>query len=317
MYPAHIKNERMQTVEEHCKNVADLASADASRIGLENTAHLSGLQHDVGKSTNQFAAYISDDSKQHHTKINHSSAGARFLSEHVHADNAVEKLTLELIEYAITSHHGAYDELSVSGSDALTDRIYPSYETGYEEAVSNSPWASAESFQDAVCEIQKILKKITKINNTDQRYVQLGLLQRYLCSCLKDGDWTDTEEFCKGKKQETPDNSKFLEQFLEQIEQQMEIYRSKENDGSEKMRAINRARMEMSDSCMRFAENGDGIYRLSMPTGGGKTDASMRYALHLAKKTGKDRIFYIAPFISIFYSLWVPCQVAPREGCGS
>ncbi|MDQ9773786.1 DEAD/DEAH box helicase family protein, partial [Acinetobacter baumannii] len=48
-----------------------------------------------------------------------------------------------------------------------------------------------------------------------------------------------------------------------------------------------------------FAEKGNGIYRLSIPTGGGKTLSSMRYALELAKKENKEHIIYVAPFLSV------------------
>ncbi|MCD5576700.1 CRISPR-associated helicase Cas3' [Lactobacillus delbrueckii subsp. lactis] len=55
----------------------------------------------------------------------------------------------------------------------------------------------------------------------------------------------------------------------------------------------------MSDECDAFADQADGIYRLSIPTGGGKTLASLRYGLKHAIKTKKKHIIYVLPYITI------------------
>lgn len=62
---------------------------------------------------------------------------------------------------------------------------------------------------------------------------------------------------------------------------------------------INRLRSEMSEQCDAFAEKPSGIYTLSIPTGGGKTFASLRYALKHAQLYNKKRIIYIVPFTTI------------------
>ena len=52
-------------------------------------------------------------------------------------------------------------------------------------------------------------------------------------------------------------------------------------------------------ACLDFAEKPKGIYQLTVPTGGGKTLASLRFALHHAQTRQMDRIFYVVPYITI------------------
>lgn len=62
---------------------------------------------------------------------------------------------------------------------------------------------------------------------------------------------------------------------------------------------INERRMKISENCLRFADHRVGICRLIVPTGGGKTLSSLRFAVEYCKRFNKERIFYIAPFMSI------------------
>ena len=57
-YPAHIRGEEkekvVQSVSEHCRNVAEYASYSMSSLGLKSTAYLAGLLHDMGKYTSLY-----------------------------------------------------------------------------------------------------------------------------------------------------------------------------------------------------------------------------------------------------------------------
>ena len=62
---------------------------------------------------------------------------------------------------------------------------------------------------------------------------------------------------------------------------------------------IDGLRRDISDHCLNASGRPIGIYSLTVPTGGGKTLASLRFALHHDKQHGLDRIIYVTPFTSI------------------
>lgn len=62
---------------------------------------------------------------------------------------------------------------------------------------------------------------------------------------------------------------------------------------------IDRARQAISDQCRQAAEQSGGVFRLNVPTGGGKTLSSLRFALAHARRHRKQRIIFTSPLLSI------------------
>ena len=307
MFAAHINGLNEQSVSLHCKKTAEYASKSGEKIGIKNTMYLAGLLHDLGKFTNEFNEYIHSD-KKNEKKINHSSAGAKYLEDNVISVTFVEKLTKQLVNYAIVSHHGLNDCLSFDGHDKYFKRINPDSDVDYDEVLRNSKQYLSEFefqniFSSACREIDKINEKIISISNEMgngkradvERCFLYGCLSRFVLSILMDGDRRDTAEYMLSYYTEIMSNSEknvFFNRCLDRLEYRLNQFEIKNN--------IDILRKEMSDQCGSFAENHNcGIYKLSIPTGGGKTYSSMRFALKVARKYKKDRIFYVAPFLSI------------------
>ena len=49
VFAAHINEEKIQTVGEHCRNTAEMAGGFARVFDAENIGRLQGLLHDIGK----------------------------------------------------------------------------------------------------------------------------------------------------------------------------------------------------------------------------------------------------------------------------
>lgn len=309
---AHIDEDgKEQSVREHCEETANYAAENGKVVGLEKTMYLAGLLHDIGKNTDLFNKYIHDahDGK-HVTKgsINHSSAGAKYLSENVMPKSKIDLITLQMISYAVISHHGLCDCLTYDGEDKYIARITPDEEKiCYQQAIKNSSdifddHDIQEIFEAACGEITVLLNKIENIKDKmkgektiQEKSFLYGCLERLILSMLIDADRRDTAEFMSGQIQKRESNDERAEYFgecLGKLEDKLNSFEVRNN--------IDLLRREMSEQCADFArKNGNGIYKLPIPTGGGKTYSSMRFALMLAIKEKKDRIIYTAPFLSI------------------
>lgn len=91
--------------------------------------------------------------------------------------------------------------------------------------------------------------------------------------------------------QESVESRSFWLPYLQRVEEKLDRFPTNT--------PISRARREISDRCRAFAEHEGGIYRLNVPTGGGKTLSSLRYALAHAEKWAKRRLIFISPLLSI------------------
>ena len=305
--------DEIQTVEQHCLNTAQIAATIGEEIGIRNLAYLSGVLHDLGKETAAFSTYIREQhlgiSKQKRGDINHSTAGAKYLNDIIQPENVLQRLTIQLLSYSITAHHGLFDIVSEEGEDCYNKRLHPEKEIYYEEAVNNylvymNEDSILQLFTLAVVEVanvnQKIgtlLKKASCAKCAQDKILSigqfaLGAFQRLLLSIVIDADRIDTNNFMTIHRiDETCDTQTLWKNYRENLENYI---RELPTEGR-----IAVLRGKISSECLEFSKNSTGIYRLSCPTGGGKTLASFRYALAHAEKFNKKHIIYIAPYRAI------------------
>lgn len=303
MFLAHIRDDAKQSLKEHCYNSAEIAQNSLREIGLGSTSYLAALFHDCGKANDAFQQYLIDSFNGKPVKkgsVIHSFAGENyFLNKYHNTENAFEKITSELLACSIGSHHGLFDICSPDKQNGFAQRLtkQPTYDkesvTVFVNEVIDSKNISA-LFSSSVKEIETSLNKIAAIsNNKAEDYLfYLGLLCRIITSAVMNGDRTDTANFLLKKEYDVKhENARTWAKICENISLNMQSFRSDTT--------INKSRRELSDLCFDFAGKDSGVYRLNIPTGGGKTLSALRYAAAHSVKKGKSRIFYIAPLISI------------------
>lgn len=308
MFCAHINPETLkeQSVKEHLYNVSIMAKEYGSKISLSATSELIGILHDMGKETKIFDSYIhycsmNPNDKSLRGTINHSTAGAKFIYDNFYnTTDPYLKLASQLISLAICSHHGGLiDCLDLKGIDIFTDKMNTGKEIHYDEAVSNYIVECLQMGQVknliniAKEEVKAILVKINKVDGSSKfGQFAAGMLEKYLFSCIIDADRYDTYTFMEGiEPQKNIDKLVLWNELSDILENKLKDY--------PKETKMDLLRKEISMSCKNFGKNKCGIYQLSVPTGGGKTLSSLRYALEHAKEFNKDRIFYIIPFTTI------------------
>ncbi len=301
MFFAHIRTGKegivKQLLTDHCKNTARYAGACLRGVDLEQAGILLGQVHDCGKFKKEFQEYLMDPNGVRGS-VNHTFAGTRLLLERYHAsEDSMEKLAAELLAFAVGSHHGLFDCVDEKRNSGFSHRLNKE-NIGYDECKQNffrqclSPEELDGLFHEAVTELSQVCQRLAEGNCDMAEYsFQLGLLARLLLSAVIEGDRRDTAEFMMEHRQESEDRSRLWEDCLTRLEKKLSCFPADT--------AINRARQEISNRCRRMAEEEPGIYRLNVPTGGGKTLSSLRYALAHGKKWGKQRLIFTSPLLSI------------------
>lgn len=312
-YPAHIRKvdgkKYIQTVEEHCHGVAEIAAELLRDIGLEKTAYLAGMVHDLGKFSENFKNYIekaADGDKVQRGSVNHTFAGVRFLLEK-HSDEQLSgfsDIVLEILAYAVGAHHGLFDCVDDNNNNGFTKRIQKEgidYLNAAQEFLKIC--CSKQDIEDLLkqsekeClpvfnEIEKLADNVdAKIQNTQITFY-IGFLARLILSAIIEADRSDTSQFMNGYSEKTVKNiSEIWINCIKNVEQKLSTMPLD--------KPINKTRAQISALCAEAGNLESGIYRLNLPTGAGKTLTSLRYALHHALAHNKKRIIFTMPLLSI------------------
>jgi CRISPR-associated endonuclease/helicase Cas3 len=306
---AHIResDHKVQTVEEHLLGVRDLAEAYGEKIGVRHLTGLAGMLHDLGKYSVEFRDYIVEavnnpDSPPKRGSVDHSTAGGKLLYQYFHAEgkiNLYKGIIAEIVGNAIISHHSYLQDFLNPESESnylnrVRDKVLIEFDItkqNFFEHIMNE-----EDFHNyvdmAAIELEKFLAKEPPGN----REKQLMFLTKFIFSALIDADRTNTRLFEEDKIDEATDKQEQLfDTYYERLMTKIHSFNNQQNAHT----PINLLRTAMSNQCDQFAENPSGIYTLSIPTGGGKTLASLRYALKHVKRYNKKRIIYVVPYTTI------------------
>lgn len=269
---AHIDRERIQSIKEHSYGTADKAGNFASSFRKADWGYFCGMIHDIGKYSLPFQEKIKNNSNK---KVDHSTAGAKVCFE--------KGGMYSFMGYCIAGHHSGLPDY---GNSSDTGNA-PTLEGRKKKQIEDY---SAYKNEIQIPEIKTIPFDPRKTPDPD---FSLSVFIRMIYSCLVDADFLDTENFMKngGTQREAGENPEAL---LKKLKDHVAGWLlNKDID------TVNGRRTEILRNCFEYGQMERGIFQLTVPTGGGKTIASLAFALQHAVKNHMDRVIYVIPYTSI------------------
>ena len=261
-------DDREQLLHCHLTGTAERAEKFAAAFGAGEIGYQLGLCHDIGKYTREFQ----DRLLRGGPKVDHATAGGQ----------VIRNLAGPLFAYPIIGHHSGLPDggspRDAAGTPTLFGRLakqppdIPDYSAYSEEIALSLP-------------AEPPLRPLYDAG------FSVSMLIRMLFSCLVDADYLDTEHFMRdaqvsrGGYDDIPTLHARLTAYIDRFGKPID--------------AINIKRNQILSDCLQAAELPPGLYTLTVPTGGGKTIASLAFALSHAKEHGLNRVIYAIPYTSI------------------
>lgn len=281
--PGNPNQEEWQLLDQHLHNVGELSAEFAEPFGAAEWGRIAGLWHDVGKFSEAFQRYLSkshnNDSDITETAVScdHSTAGAQYLAENG------GKLGL-LLSYVIAGHHGGLPN-GIAPDKSLHKRLDKEVEPWYRGLESlNIPFNNL--IPQPCLPLKEGLAQLDPF--------AISFFVRMIFSALTDADFLDTEAFMDPVKHEERRTWDFsvIKQIEDALENHVDSFGEPGTD-------VGQQRAAVREACLQAASLLPGFFSLTVPTGGGKTLASLAFALRHARMHNKRRIVYVIPFTSI------------------
>lgn len=266
-YLAHIADDgRTQTVKDHLKGTANLASEFANAFGAAEQAELAGLAHDIGKYTAAFQLRL-----QGGHKVDHATYGAYecFMRRQLAA------------AFAAMGHHGHLTDGGGKGDTSDAGTFFGRIKRAKSGALDPDPvWRQEISLPEAV------------IPAWANDRLEGMFFTRMLYSCLVDADYLDTEAFMDGHARQMYDGPD-IDALWSRLSGYISGWFPPKGE-------LNAQRCAILERCLSEGRTKrPGVFTLTVPTGGGKTVASLAFALAHAKAHGLKRVIYVIPYTSI------------------
>jgi CRISPR-associated endonuclease/helicase Cas3 len=271
-----------QSLETHLLEVSVISKSLATKIGLPEQGELIGLLHDLGKYSKEFQDYLKSatgligqdeddyvDAKGMRGKVDHSTAGAQLIWQELANQGRFGPIVGQMLALCIASHHsGLIDCLSSDtssfGADRFTKRITKKDEfTHFQETKEKMDMSIEARFRELVNKpefidsVIKTLQKITEIEKLrgDEQIVRfkVGMLVRFLFSCLIDADRINSADFEKPHAAKARLHGKYDEwsHLISLLDNHLSSFVTKN--------PIDELRFNISQHCRDKAENNKGM----------------------------------------------------------
>lgn len=264
---AHSENYegKTQELKDHLTGVANLMASFVNN-SFKDIFKITGLLHDFGKYQPEFQHYLRVGGRR--GSVPHASWGAAL----------AKRYKLFEAAFAIDGHHKGLPNFA----DVKDDITEIESSENFEEILRI--FFNDLNINETILNIQPV-----KLERTEN---ERDLFIRYLFSTLTDADWLDTERHFSPEKTENRKAPDFdADILIEKIESEI---KNKSKEGK-----INALRNSVREYAISRSNDSIGFYSMTLPTGMGKTLASVSWALRHAKHNNLKRIIIVLPFISI------------------
>ena len=281
--------EHWQTLQSHSVNVGEMAAEFAQVFGAQKIACQTGRLHDLGKYSEAFNRRLHGG-----PSVDHATAGAKIAVERW--GNVIGKL----MAFCIAGHHAGLANGSGEGDNRRTLKQRLALQFGADIPALDNLWQQE-------IKLPKNLSAPPLKADAHHPFFSYAFFTRMLYSCLVDADYLDTEAFYLNLENKASERggypdlnalqhnfNQFINAFRRRIAQAPE-----QTEAEKRNAALNRLRSEILDHAVEQAAQPQGLFTLTVPTGGGKTFTSMAFALEHAKRHGMRRVIYVIPFTSI------------------
>jgi len=292
-----LPEEKWQPLSEHLCNVARLAEELAAPLELAEEAFLAGLLHDLGKYRRKFQLML---------------RGSKEESPHAYAGSSVcqngGSAGFMAASFAIGGHHAGLP----NGMTANKERI---------QRQEKLAGPSTELVKTAIADFRARVEETNGTPEADQlrrgieRLVGLAnhrptlrsqgkdplaceFLTRLLFSALADADRLDTERFTQQHKADTREGYSSQTPTVSELLGMLGTFIGKKSAAAQSAE-VRSLRESVRLVCERDSQLPRGLFTLNVPTGGGKTLASINFALRHAEKHNLRRVIVVEPYLSI------------------
>ncbi len=278
-----------QTLQNHSVNVGKMAAEFARVFGAQEIACQTGKLHDLGKYSEAFNYRLHGG-----PSVDHATAGAKI---------AVERwggVIGKLMAFCVAGHHAGLANGNGEGDNRRTLKQRLALQFGADIPALDNLWQQE-------IKLPETLSAPPLKADAHHPFFSYAFFTRMLYSCLVDADYLDTEAFYLKLENKTVERggypdlnalqhnfNQFINEFRRRIAQAPE-----QTEAEKRNAALNRLRSEILDHAIEQATQPQGLFTLTVPTGGGKTFTSMAFVLEHAKRHDMQRVIYVIPFTSI------------------
>ena len=273
---AHSANNRGERhlLVDHLRSVARLARSFAEPFGAGELAFLAGLWHDVGKADPEWQRRLIEAEAGQRTRIgvDHKCAGALLAA-------GIDQWLIGLVIHA---HHGGLMRPRLDYAPWLEEkRRLP----GVEQAIEALRTVMPDLLDSSAPSVPQYLQG---------NLLAAEMFIRMSYSALVDADSLDTEAHRLGGTAHLGADGRAT---LAALWERYERFVAAEPGPAESV--VNHVRREVHEACIAAAAQPRGVFRLTVPTGGGKTRSAMAFALRHGIEHGLRRVIVAAPFTTI------------------